>query len=418
MNAEIISVGTELLLGEIVDTNSAELAESLAALGVNVYYHNTVGDNVARLVATLSQSMERSDLVIVTGGLGPTEDDITRECLAQVAGVPLVLNERALEDIREFFHRLGREMTANNERQAYLPQGATMLANPMGTAPGIWLTVGNAHVICLPGVPKEMRAMWRSEVIPRLEALVGNEQVIRSRTLRLFGIGEADLATRVADLLEGSNPTLAPYAGNGEVRLRMTARAPSDDEAFRLMEPVEAELRARLGNLIYGYNEATLESALGELLTRAGKTIAVAESCTGGLIAHRVTNVPGSSAYFGQGWVTYSNEAKARELGVPWDLLNRHGAVSPQVAAAMAKGALAQSGADFAVATTGVAGPGGGTPAKPVGLVYFSCARKDGMVQTHSQRFLGPREDIKWRAANAALNMLRLVLLESGVVST
>ena len=411
MNAEIVAVGTELLLGQIVDTNSAELSQTLAGLGINVYYHSAVGDNPLRMAAVLAQALTRSDVVIVTGGLGPTEDDLTREVLAAVTGRPLVEDPAALAHVQGYFRATGREMTANNLKQARLPRGASILPNPRGTAPGIHLEHGGVHVFCVPGVPTEMRTMVKESVAPRLAAIMGGGAVIRSRTLKFYGIGESALETRVVDLMHGSNPTLAPYAGMGEVKLRITARAGSEAAADALIRPLQAELEARLSEYLYGYDDDTLEAVVGRLLSGRGMRVAVAESCTGGLVAHRLTNIPGSSAYVEQGWVVYSNEAKMRELGVPPALIENHGAVSDEVARAMAAGALERSGADIAVATTGIAGPGGGSEAKPVGLVHFACAVKAGAVSSHFRRFRGNREDIKWRAASEALNLLRLSLL-------
>lgn len=411
MNAEIVAVGTELLLGNIVDTNSAEISTALAELGVNVYFHTAVGDNPLRLQAALGQALLRSDLVIVTGGLGPTQDDITREALAAVSGHPLELRPEARAHIEQCFKATGRPMTENNLRQAMLPKGAQMLPNPRGTAPGIYLQAGRCHVFCLPGVPTEMRAMWRESVAPRLKELVREEEgVIHSRTLHFYGIGEALLESKVEDLLKGANPTVAPYAGTGEVRLRITAKAASLEEARALIAPVEARIKERVGEYLYGYDGENLETVVGRLLTETSKTLAVAESCTGGLLAHRITNVPGSSAYFRQGWVVYSNDAKVEELGVDQALLEEHGAVSEPVARAMAQGARERSGADFAAAVTGIAGPGGGTGAKPVGFVCFGLAHPGG-TRTFSRTFRGGREDVKWRSASEALNALRLALL-------
>jgi len=409
MNAEIVAVGTELLLGQIVDTNSAEISQALAELGINVYYHSSVGDNSIRLAAVLAQALTRSDVVIVTGGLGPTEDDITKEALAGVTGRALKMHPAAKRHVESFFAASGRTMTENNLRQAMVPEGGEILDNPRGTAPGIYLKVGGKHVFCVPGVPTEMRTMLRESVMPRLAALRGSGEIV-SKTLRFYGIGESALETEVKDLLKGDNPTVAPYAGLGEARLRVTARAESAEAARRMMEPVVEEIVRRVGAYIYGYDDDSLESVTGRKLAERGMTLAVAESCTGGLVAHRITNVPGSSAYFTRGWVVYSNEAKVSELGIDPKLIEAHGAVSEEVAKAMALGALERSGASVAVATTGIAGPGGGTPEKPVGLVWFAVAVAGGEVRAHSRRFRGSREDIKWRSASEAINLVRTVL--------
>lgn len=410
MKAEIIAVGTELLLGQVVDTNTTEIAESLAGLGISCYFHTSVGDNPLRLAAVLGQALVRSDVVIITGGLGPTEDDLTKEALAAVTGKKLVLDPGALAHVKGFFERLGREMTQNNLRQAMLPEGAEMLPNPRGTAPGVYLKVYDAHVFCLPGVPTEMRTMWQQSVVPRLVSITGGPAVIVSRTLRFYGIGESALEERVKDLLHGHNPTVAPYASVGEARLRITARAGSRDRAMAMIEPVEQAIRGRVGEFLYGEGDDTLESVVGRLLSQMGKRLAVAESCTGGLIAHRITNIPGSSGYFRQGWVVYANEAKVEALGVSPDTLATYGAVSEATAAEMAAGARKASRADIAVAVTGIAGPGGGTEGKPVGTVCFGVATPGG-THTCTRRFTGSREDIKWRSASEALNLVRVTLL-------
>ncbi len=409
VNAEIVSVGTELLLGQIVDTNSAEIAQRLAELGINVYFHSSVGDNPVRLAMVLATALTRSDIVIVTGGLGPTEDDITKEALAGVTGRPLELHPDALRHVQSYFQRVGREMTDNNRRQAMIPRGGKIIDNPRGTAPGVYLTVGGKHVFCVPGVPTEMRTMLLEGVLPMLATVRGNGEIV-SKTLKFYGIGESALETEVMDLLRSENPTVAPYAGLGEVKLRVTARAHSADEARRMIEPVVDELFRRVGKYHYGYDDDTLESVVAGMLTERGMTLATAESCTGGLVAHRMTNIPGSSAYFNKGWITYSNDAKARELGVDPKLIEEHGAVSEQVARAMAVGALERASASVAVATTGVAGPGGGTAAKPVGLVWFAVATAGGEVSAHSRQFQGRREDIKWRSSSEAINFVRSVL--------
>lgn len=409
LKAEIVSVGTELLLGQVIDTNTVEISQSLAELGIGCYFHTSVGDNPLRLAAVLSQALVRSNVVIITGGLGPTEDDLTKEVLAAVTGRPLVLDPAAREHVERYFRSVGREMSQNNLRQAMLPQGAEMLPNPRGTAPGVYLLAHGAHVFCLPGVPTEMRTMWKESVAPRLARIREGGGVIRSKTLRFYGIGEAALEERVKDLLHGDNPTLAPYASVGEVRLRITARAESEEAAAALIAPLQQEILRRVGEYLYGEDDDSLESVVGRLLQAKGMRLATAESCTGGLIAHRITNVPGSSAYFGQGWIVYSNEAKTRELGVNPKTLERFGAVSEEVAQEMAQGALQRSGADIAVAVTGIAGPTGGTPTKPVGTVCFAVATAQGS-QTVTRSFRGSREDIKWRSASEALNLARLAL--------
>lgn len=410
MKAEIIAVGTELLLGQIVDTNTVEISESLAELGIGCFFHTSVGDNPLRLAAVLGQALLRSDLVIITGGLGPTEDDLTKEALAAVTGRSLKLHPEALAHVQGYFQAIGREMSENNLRQAMLPEGAEMLDNPRGTAPGVYLMSHGVHVFCLPGVPTEMRTMWKESVIPRLASISGGSAVIHSKTLRFYGIGESTLEEKVKDLLHNANPTLAPYASVGEARLRITARAESQEAATALIAPIEKEIMARVGEFLYGEGDDSLEGVVGRLLVERGLWLATAESCTGGLIAHRITNVPGSSAYLRQGWIVYSNQAKREELGVGQTTLERYGAVSEEVAAEMAKGALRRAAADVAVAVTGIAGPGGGSDVKPVGTVCLAVATVNDL-RAVTRHFRGNREDIKWRSASEALNLVRLALI-------
>ncbi len=412
MRAEIISVGTELLLGEIVDTNAAFLGRRLAELGMDVYYRQTVGDNQVRLVAAFELALSRADLVLVSGGLGPTLDDITREALAEVLGDRLCLDEGALRQLEAHFTRLGRPMTDNNRRQAYRPSNADFITNRRGTAPGILAHHQGRTIICMPGVPRELETMFEGEVIPRLLRNSNGEKnrVIKSRTLLLTGLGESAAENAIADIIkEQTNPTIAPYAGLGEVRLRLTATAAGAEEALALIHPLEARLRERLGDVIYGVDGDTLEGVVAEKLTNRGLILAVAESCTGGLVSHRLTNIPGSSVFFRQGMIVYSNEAKKELLDVPDEVLEEFGAVSSQVAEAMARGVRLAGDADLGLAITGIAGPGGATPTKPVGLVYLALAYDgDCLVEKHT--FSGQREEVKYRASQAALNLLRLHL--------
>ncbi|MGE5599606.1 MAG: competence/damage-inducible protein A [Bacteroidota bacterium] len=378
MQAEIISIGTELLLGEIVDTNAAFIARNLAELGIDLYYKTTVGDNLPRIVAELRRAWERSEIVITTGGLGPTQDDLTREGVAALLGEELVPRPEELAKMREFFARLGRSMSPNNERQAMFPASAEPLPNPEGTAPGLTVARGGRYLFALPGVPVEMERMLIREVLPRLRALTGVNPLF-SRTLRLVGIGESVMAQEVADLIDGGrNPTVAPYAKRGETRLRLTARAADHKEAERLFAPVEAEIRRRLGRHVYGTDGDTLEAVVGRLLRDRGLTLATAESCTGGLVGHRLTNVPGSSAYYLGGVTAYDNRVKTGLLDVAEETLAARGAVSEETARAMAEGARKKLHADLGLSTTGIAGPGGGTEDKPVGLVYLGLAWEGG----------------------------------------
>jgi nicotinamide-nucleotide amidase len=434
MRLELFSVGTELLLGEIVDTNAAYLAQKLSELGVNVYYKTTVGDNAERLAAALRTSLERADAVLATGGLGPTEDDITAAAVAEVMGEPLVEDEGAAERIRSVVRQRGLKLLDSRRppgaaatpeglagwapeapllRQACVPRGAIVVPNPVGTAAGFILPKNGKTVIVLPGVPSEMRAMAEQTVLPYLAGRMQAEgaATLVSRVLRFAGIGESQAEAEIRDLIAAqSNPTIAPLAKTGEVHLRLTARAASRDEALALIAPIEAEIRRRLGEFIYGADDETLEVVVGRLLRAAGLTVAVAESCTGGLIGHRLTNVPGSSDYLLASLVTYSNEAKASLLGGGQaeslrHLISRHGAVSAECAAAMAEGARRVCGADIGLSVTGIAGPTGGTPEKPVGLVYLGLADATG-VATEERRLGGDRLMVKERAAHLALYLL------------
>ncbi|NLM38161.1 MAG: competence/damage-inducible protein A [Firmicutes bacterium] len=409
MRAEIISVGTELLLGEIVDTNAAFLSQELAALGIELYHRTTVGDNARRLKEALTEALARVDLVITSGGLGPTEDDLTKETVAEVLGLPLVLHQPSLAWLEEYFAKTGRCMPENNYKQALIPEGGEALPNPNGTAPGVSVWKEGKWVICLPGPPRELVPMFRDYVRPRLAA--ESRGVIRSRVLHLCGIGESTLAKEIADLLANqTNPTLAPLAGEGEVRLRITAFAESIAAAEAAIAQLEQTLRARLGQLIYGVDDETLESVVVGLLKQRGETLAVAESCTGGLLASRITDVPGASTVFDRGVVVYSNRAKEELLGVPTAVLARVGAVSPEVAGLMAQGVRNRTGSDWGIGITGIAGPGGGTADKPVGLVYFALAGP-GVDLVREARFTGDRLKIKRRTTQAVLDLLRQTLL-------
>jgi nicotinamide-nucleotide amidase len=409
MQVELLSVGTELLLGQIVDTNAAYLAGKLSELGVNVYHKTTVGDNTERLAAALRISLGRSDVVLATGGLGPTKDDITAAVVAQVMGVGLVEDQASAAKIRSFARERGLTLLDSLLKQAVVPEGAQVVPNPVGTAPGFIATRDGRTAIALPGVPTEMKAMAEQTVLPYLAARGAKEEgaaVILSRTLRLAGIGESQAEADIADLIESqTNPTIAPYAKTYEVHLRVTARAASREAAEALIAPAEARIRDRLGSYIYGADEEALEAVIGGMLRSAGLTLAVAESCTGGLVGHRITNVPGSSDYFLAGLTTYSDESKTRLLGVPAELIAAHGAVSPEAAVAMAEGVRRAVGADVGISTTGIAGPGGATPTKPVGLVHIGLSDETGNM-TEELRLRGDRVMIKERAAQLALFLL------------
>ncbi|MBM3469684.1 MAG: competence/damage-inducible protein A [Armatimonadetes bacterium] len=411
MRAELISVGTELLLGQITDTNATYLARLLASYGVDVLAKQTVGDNLERVRAAVSLALTRSDLVITTGGLGPTEDDLTAEAVALAAGLPMVRHEETADRIAGFFARRGRTPVASVFRQAQIPSGAQVIPNRRGTAPGLLVPIGQQVVFMFPGVPAEMEALVADGLVPWLAERVG-DQVIRSRVLRIAGMGESLVEERVRDLVHGANPTVAPLAKLGEVHLRITAKGPPAT-ASALIDQAEAGLRERLGDAVFGVDDETLQAAVARLLIERGLTLAIAESCTAGVLASRLTEIPGSSAFMLAGFVAYSNEAKVRDLGVEAETIAAHGAVSAEVAGAMAEGARARARARVGVAVTGIAGPDGGTPAKPVGLVYLATATDAG-TRTEEVRFGAEagRAGIRHLAAQAALNLIRLSVLE------
>ena len=410
MRAEVISVGTELLLGQIVDTNAAYLSRLLPQFGIDLHYRVTVGDNGPRLADALKTALSRADIVFTIGGLGPTTDDLTKETVAAVVGDEMVLDEESAERLRTFFAARGIDMPEANLKQAMIPRRGRMFANPLGTAPGAAFETDDKVVIVLPGPPREFTEMVDSRVVPYLKERAGEgAEVIRSRVLRIAGLGESSAADMVKDLLGGSNPTVAPLAGAGEVHLRITAKAASIAEADAMIDEMDRKLAAILGNAVFGRDDETLEQVIVGRLAERNLTLATAESCTGGLIGSRITDVSGSSETYLVGFVTYSNQAKKELLGVDEQLLIEYGAVSEQVARAMAEGARRVSGADIAISVTGIAGPTGGTAAKPVGLVYMALAAADGTI-AFEHRFSGSRMDIKQRASQAALNMLRMHL--------
>lgn len=409
MRAEILSIGTELLLGQITDTNAVFMAQRLAELGISLFFEDTVGDNPARLEGVLRLAKERSDLIICTGGLGPTEDDITSAAIANVFDAPLEINDAARATLEAFFAQRGRPMTANQLKQAMIPHGALLVPNPTGTAPGFILVKDGKTVIAFPGPPSEMHPMWRETVGPYLHAHSG--ETIVSRTLRFCGIGEGALEQLLKDLIDvQTDVTIAPYAKLGEVHIRLTTRAQSEDEAQVRIAPVEAQVRERAGRYLYGSDEETLEEVVGRMLREMGVTLAVAESCTGGLLGGRITNVPGSSDYFLGGVISYSNSVKQRLLGVSEKTLREHGAVSPNTAREMAEGVVKATGANIGVSITGIAGPDGGSEEKPVGLVYLAVAQGDYPARAFPYTFWGDRPSIRGRAVQQALVLLRDIL--------
>lgn len=378
MNAEIISVGTELLLGDILNTNAQYLSKNLAGMGISVKHISTVGDNWERVTALVKEALERSDFVITTGGLGPTDDDLTKEACCKAAGIELEFSEECLRRIESYFKKRNMKMAETNVKQAYVPKNGTVFMNENGTAPGCAFEKEGKHVIMLPGPPSEMKPMFENSVFPYLQRYINT--TIFSNNIYISGIGESLAAEKVRDLLESENPTVAPYASTGEVRLRVTAMAPNTDAAREMCAPVVEEIKRRLGSFVYGVDCGSLQEKTVAMLSERGIKLAVAESCTGGLIAKRITDVSGSSSVFECGIVSYSNEIKRSVLGVSSETLERYGAVSCQTAEEMARGVKRISGADIAVSSTGIAGPTGGTDCKPVGLAYVSVCGDDGCV--------------------------------------
>jgi nicotinamide-nucleotide amidase len=411
MTVEVISVGTELLLGNIVNTNTQYLAEKCAGLGLMMYYQSVVGDNEIRMEQSFRQAFERSDVVILTGGLGPTEDDITREVCAKVMGLPLSLHEPSRKRIEEYFVRTGRgQITDNNWRQAMVPEGAIVLDNDNGTAPGLIMEKDGACAILLPGPPNELVPLFEEKVEPWLKARCG--ETICSEMVKLCGIGESRAETMIRDLIDAqTNPTIATYAKTSECDIRVTARAADEAQAKQLIRPVVDELYARFGDHIFTTDEKeSLEDVVVAELRRQNLTVTTAESCTGGLAAARLINVSGASEVIKSGFITYCDEAKAKMLHVPTELLEQYTAVSSQVAEQMAIGGAQAAGADACLSVTGIAGPDGGTEEKPVGLVYVGCYLK-GKTVVRELRLKGNREKIRQQAVMQALDLLRRCLL-------
>ena len=411
MIVELISVGTEILLGNIVNTNAAYLSEQCAALGLSCYYQDVVGDNEERLCETIRTALGRADILLISGGLGPTQDDLTKEAVAKVMGRSLYLHEESKASIQRFFEDRGLEITDNNWKQAMMPEGCIVVDNPNGTAPGVIMTENGRHVILMPGPPNEMIPMFETSIMPYLGTL--QDGVIFSQTVKVCGVGESKAETMVQDLIESqSNPTIATYAKTGEVHLRVTARAEDEKAAKKLVKPVVKELKSRFGSHVYTTEEeVTLEKAVVDLLLANKLTISTVESCTGGLVAARLINVAGVSEVFKSGYIAYSNKAKRRLLGIKKSLLVKHGAVSKETAREMAKGAALVSKADVTVSVTGIAGPDGGTEEKPVGLVYIGCS-VCGKVTVKEYHFSGSRAKIRESTVSAALTLMRECILE------
>ena len=409
MIAEILSVGTELLMGQIANTDAQYLSRRLSELGIALYRHTVVGDNPARVKQALGEALSRADIVITTGGLGPTEDDLTKQTVAETFGLPLAPDAKSLAAIEALARRAGRPAAENDRQQAYFPEGALILPNACGTAPGCVVEAQGKTVAVLPGPPHELKAMFEGQLAAYLARRSGAH--IESRFLRVFGIAEPDLENRLRDLFHCDNPSLALYCAPGEVQARITALAPDGAAALGMIAPIEAEIRRRLGEAVYGEGmDGSIEGTVFELLRDRGEAVSFAESCTGGLLAARLVGVPGASSVFKESHVTYADAAKARVLGVRVETLEKYTAVSSQCAREMAEGARRISGADWAVSTTGYAGPDGGADGTPVGTVFIAVAGPNG-TRVEEFHFQGQREFVRTLAASWGFNLLRLALL-------
>jgi nicotinamide-nucleotide amidase len=414
MSAEIICVGTEMLLGNILNSNAQYLAIQLAKLGIPHYYQTVVGDNPERLKHVIEIAIQRAEILIFTGGLGPTPDDLTCETIADFFGTPLVERPEIIEDIARKYVQRGRQMTPSNRKQALIPKGAEILPNPAGTAPGIiWQPQPGLTIFTFPGVPSEMQQMWEETAVPYLRNLGWGKEIIYSRMLKFWGIAESALAEKVAAYLNLTNPTVAPYASKGEVKLRISAKAASEAEAQELISPVQKQLQDIAGLHYYGADDDTLASVVGELLRSAGETLSVAESCTGGGLGQMLTEISGSSDYFWGGVISYDNSVKVNLLGVNAEDLAKFGAVSATVAEQMALGVRSRLGTSWGLSITGIAGPTGGTETKPVGLIYIGLANPNGEVESFEHRWGAGRSRslIRHLSACSALDQLRRKLL-------
>ncbi len=407
---EILSVGTELLLGNIVNSDAQMLSQGLSELGLNVYWHTVVGDNPQRAREAVAIAKERADIIITTGGLGPTCDDLTKNVLAESFGKELFFHEPSAQRIRSYFQRTGRVMSENNLQQAMLPEDCTVLENDWGTAPGCAFEADGCHVIMLPGPPSECRPMFRYRAVPYLQKL--SEGIIASHTLKLFGIGESTMEQQLRDQMNAmTNPTLAPYAKEGECELRVTAKAATEEEAQELLAPTVQEMKEKFGNLVYGIDIPSLESLVFSLLKEQGLTMGCAESCTGGLIAKRMTDLSGVSQVFKGGIVSYTNEVKANLLGVSMELLEKHGAVSAPVAQAMAEGARKALGCDIAISSTGVAGPDKDDRGNEIGTMFVAIATPDGSYVRPLTLGTRPmRQRLRTQTAHHAFDLVRRYL--------
>jgi len=410
MKVEIISIGSELLSPEGVDTNSIYLTRELNRLGFEVRLKTTVGDEEEALVDTFRSALLRSELIITTGGIGPTADDVTKQALCRAIGRQVILDEEVLNYLRDRFARRGKPFPPHFQQQAMVPQGSLVLKNPVGTAPGMWVRENQKIVILLPGVPQEMEYVFQNSVLPRLWEMVKEPQILDRMVFKVVGLTESEVDQVLKEEIAELKGDLVLLAGWGEIEVRLKTRGKDRGETERIFNRFEARLHQKLGSNLLGRGEVTLEGVVGELLRKKGATLAVAESCTGGLLGSRITDVSGSSDYFNRGIVAYSNVAKIEELGVPQELIEKHGAVSPEVAKAMAEGVRRLSRADYGIGITGVAGPTGGTPEKPVGLVYVGVASEEG-TKVERCLFLDSRKKIKFQSTQKALYLLRDLLL-------
>lgn len=410
MNAELISVGTELLLGEILNTDAQFLASALSELGIDVYYQTVVGDNPERLKNAVNLALNRADIIITSGGLGPTPDDLTKEVVSECMGEKLIMHEESLAEMRAYFQKIKKEMVKSNEKQAMMPEHCIVLKNNHGTAPGAILEKNGKTAIILPGPPNELQAMYMESVVPYLKKK--SEYMFYSRVLHVAGIGESAVAEKLQPMMENyTNPTVAPYAKTGETRLRITAKCKTEEEGEYLIAPVEQEIRDILGEYIYGIDGQTLPEVVYQTVKEKGFTISAAESCTGGMFSKMITDIPGSSAVMSEGVVTYANEAKMKYLGVKAETLSNYGAVSKQTAEEMAIGICRQADADIGVGITGIAGPDGGSKEKPVGLVYVGVTFH-GKTYVKELMLSGTRDKIRYTACLNAFDMIRLILNE------
>jgi nicotinamide-nucleotide amidase len=410
VKAELIFTGSELLLGHIINAHAQYLGRRLSEIGIEVVLHTTVGDDWEQMAAVLRQALDRSGLIIMTGGLGPTTDDLTKETVADVMGLPMILDRDSLAAIRHLYERRGLAMPESVEKQARFPAGAVILPNSKGTAPGALIEKNSRTLVMLPGPPNELVPMYEMSLAPLLAEKASQGKYTKYKVFKVTGISESAVQAWVHDLGGQGNPGIAYVARPGEVQVRVKARAGNAEEAEKLVSDLAEKVRRRLVGYIFGYDDEVLEEVVGKLFLESGLSIGLAESCTGGLIAARLTNVPGCSDYVMGGVVSYSNEMKEEVLGVPGRILDRHGAVSKETAVAMADGIRSLAKTDLGLAVTGIAGPGGGTPAKPVGLVYIALAAPDSTC-CREYRFPGERPAVRQGTVNAALNMVRHYLL-------